>query len=68
MKLKTNKALSKRLKITKKKKALIRRGRQDHFNAKKTGKITRRKRGTKGVVKALGKTIKMAEKMPYHIT
>lgn len=67
MKLKTNKALSKRLKITKNKKALIRRGRQDHFNAKETGKATRRKRGMKGVVKPLERMMEVGRKLPYSL-
>jgi len=44
MKLKTNKAISKRFKITKNKKVLKRREGQDHFNSRDTGKVTRRKR------------------------
>ena len=42
--MKTNKTISKRFKITKNKKILMRRGGQDHFNSRDTGKITRRKR------------------------
>jgi ribosomal protein L35 len=66
MKLKTNKALSKRIKKTRNKKLLIRRGHQNHFNAKNPGKITRRKRTKKIVVKALDRTMKVREKMPYN--
>ncbi|MDO8505161.1 MAG: 50S ribosomal protein L35 [bacterium] len=44
MKLKTNKALSKRFKITKKGKVLIRKGGQGHFNARESGNVTRTKR------------------------
>lgn len=43
-KLKTRKAVSKRIKITKKKKVLRRDVGQDHFNARETGKTTRIKR------------------------
>ena len=44
MKLKTKKLLQKRVKITKKKKILIRTGGQDHFNSRESGKVTRNKR------------------------
>lgn len=43
-KLKTKKAVKKRVKVTKNNKYLIRRGRQDHFNSRDTGDQTRRKR------------------------
>ncbi len=44
MKLKTHKALAKRIKITKTGKILKRKAGQDHFNARSSGKITRKKR------------------------
>lgn len=66
MKLKTNKALSKRIKITGGKKLLIRRSHQNHFNAKNPGKITRRKRMEKEVAEALRKTMKVENKLPYN--
>lgn len=44
MKLKTKKLLSKRVKITGKKKIMIRRGGQDHFNSRESGKVTKNKR------------------------
>ncbi|OGL65954.1 hypothetical protein A3B21_02175 [Candidatus Uhrbacteria bacterium RIFCSPLOWO2_01_FULL_47_24] len=44
MKLKTPKSLSKRFKVTKKGKVLIRKGGQDHFNARESGNVTRTKR------------------------
>ena len=44
MKIKTHKALSKRLTITKNKKVLKRRAGQDHFNSRDTGEQTMRKR------------------------
>ena len=47
MKLKTHKALSKRLKITKTGKVLKRTAGQDHFNGRETGKVTRNKRSDK---------------------
>lgn len=65
MKLKTNKALSKRLKITKKKKLLIRYNHQDHFNAKESGNITRKKRGAKTVEQAFERMMKVKQKLPY---
>lgn len=41
---KTKKTIAKRFKITKKKKILFRKGGQDHFNARESGKITKAKR------------------------
>lgn len=49
MKLKTPKSLSKRFKVTKKGKVLIRKGGQDHFNAREPGKVTRNKRRDVGL-------------------
>lgn len=49
MKLKTPKSLSKRFKVTKRGKVLIRKGGQDHFNARESGVITRRKRRDVGL-------------------
>lgn len=46
-KLKTYKALSKRIKITKNGKVMIRSKSQDHFNSKETGKKKRNKRSDK---------------------
>lgn len=43
-KVKTNKAIAERFKITGGNKVTKRRAGQDHFNAKERGKITRRKR------------------------
>ncbi len=43
-KLKTNKAIAKRFKITGKKKVIKRKAGQDHFNARETGKVKRNKR------------------------
>ena len=43
--MKTNKSLLKRIKITSTGKIMKRPPRQGHFNAKDSGKITRRKRG-----------------------
>ncbi|OGL83249.1 hypothetical protein A3B32_02020 [Candidatus Uhrbacteria bacterium RIFCSPLOWO2_01_FULL_53_9] len=44
MKLKTNKAIAKRFRVTKNGKLLKRREGQDHFNSRDTGNQTRRKR------------------------
>lgn len=44
MKLKTRKAVMKRVKVTGKKKIRIRRGGQDHFNSRESGKTTLNKR------------------------
>jgi len=65
MKLKTNKSLKKRLKITKNRKFMIRRGRQNKFNAKDSGNITRRKRKDKIVVKELTRMLKISSELPY---
>ncbi len=46
IKLKTNKALSKRIKVTGRNKILKRALRQSHFNAKESGNKTRQKRKT----------------------
>ncbi|MCL4427130.1 50S ribosomal protein L35 [Patescibacteria group bacterium] len=43
-KLKTNKSIAKRVKLTKDGRMLVRPAGQNHFNAKKTGKHTRRLR------------------------
>jgi len=57
-KLKTNKALSKRIKITGKKKILKRALHQSHFNAKESGNKTRQKRKTSEISSADRKKIK----------
>ncbi|MFC1700835.1 50S ribosomal protein L35 [Patescibacteria group bacterium] len=51
MKLKTNKALFKRIKITGNKKMLKRSANQGHFNAKDSGNKTRNKRKSKQYLK-----------------
>lgn len=51
-KLKTYQALNKRLKITKNKKILIKKGGQDHFNAREPGKTTMKKRSHKAFSKS----------------
>lgn len=59
MKLKTRKAISKRLKITKKRKMVRRPAGQDHFRAKKSGKQTQ---GTYGIQKISAANQKTFEK------
>lgn len=57
-KLKTRKALLKRIKITGTKKILRRKVHQSHFNAKDSGSKTRRKRKTSSFLPVDRKTIK----------
>lgn len=63
MKLKTKKLLQKRVKITSKKKILIRSGGQDHFNARESSKVTKNKRRDKKISSANIKTVKQL--LPY---
>lgn len=51
-KLKTKKALVKRIKITKNKKVLRRSTGQNHYNSKENGKVGREKKGDKRLFKA----------------
>ena len=44
MKLKARKTVAKRIKITKKGKVIARKTGQDHFNARESGNVTRKKR------------------------
>lgn len=62
-KLKTKKAISKRLQITKNKKILKRKGGQDHFNARESGKVKRNKRRDGELSKSFHKVVK--RNMPY---
>jgi len=57
-KLKTRKALLKRIKITGKKKILVRKVHQGHFNAKDSGNQTRKKRKTSKLLSVDSKKIK----------
>lgn len=57
-KIKTHKATAKRFKVTGTGKIKQRKGGQDHFNSKETGKTTRQKRKDKEVYKGLVKTVK----------
>ncbi|MCX6785147.1 MAG: 50S ribosomal protein L35 [Candidatus Komeilibacteria bacterium] len=62
-KLKTHKSISKRVRLTKKKKITIIPGGQSHFNARESGKTTKNKRRTKTLHDTTGKQIKKL--MPY---
>jgi len=48
-KIKTNKSITKRIRITKNKKMIRRAANQDHFNARATGNQKRKKHTTQGV-------------------
>ena len=57
-KLKTYKALSKRVRITKKGKVIARSKGQDHFNTQETGKTKRNKRSDTQLSKSISKSLK----------
>ncbi|MFA6466260.1 MAG: 50S ribosomal protein L35 [Patescibacteria group bacterium] len=63
MKLKTKKILSKRVKITSKKKILIRTGGQDHFNSRESSKVTKNKKRDKEISPVNVKAVKKL--LPY---
>ena len=63
MKLKTKKLVKKRVKVTGKKKVLIRRGGQDHFNARESSKVTKNKKRDKEISNANVKAVKQL--LPY---
>ncbi|MAF13984.1 MAG: 50S ribosomal protein L35 [Parcubacteria group bacterium] len=66
MKLKTHKTTAKKVKVTKgkkKKKFMTKHAGQDHFNARETGSVGRRKKRGKQVAKVDQKTIKNL--LPY---
>lgn len=56
-KLKTRKAVAKRFKITGRKKVLKRKDRQNHFNARQTGKEKRNKRSDSMISGRVAKNI-----------
>jgi len=62
-KLKTQKAVAKRFKISKNKKLQKKTAGQDHFNSRESGKVTRSKRRTKTMSKSLERNIKRF--LPY---
>jgi len=57
-KIKTHKATAKRFRVTGTGKIKQRKGGQDHFNSKESGKTTRQKRKDKDLYKGLVKTVK----------
>lgn len=57
MKLKTHKALAKRVRVTKTGKVMKRRAGQAHFNSRSSGKITRKKRRDQPLSEAHAKAI-----------
>ncbi len=63
MKLKTRKSVSKRIKVTAKKKIKIRTGGQNHFNSRESGKVTVNKRRDKILSKANARHIQRT--VPY---
>lgn len=63
MKLKTNKTLSKRLRLSKSKKLIRRKAGQDHFNARETGKTARNKRRDLTIAKSFDRNLRRA--LPY---
>ncbi len=63
-KLKTNKSVLKRFKISSKGKMQRRRVRMNHFNAKDTGSMRRHKKSQKPLPKANESSIKL--QLPYH--
>ncbi|MDX9893445.1 MAG: 50S ribosomal protein L35 [Patescibacteria group bacterium] len=66
MKLKTHKTTAKKVKVTKAKKnrkLITKHAGQDHFNARDTGKVGRRKRRNQSLAKADSKNIKRL--LPY---
>ena len=58
MKQKTNKTISKRFRITAKGKLMHRKGGQDHFNSRESGKVTRNKRRDEEMSKSYEKNLK----------
>jgi ribosomal protein L35 len=58
MKMKTKKSFSKRVKVTKNGKMLIRKGGQDHFNSRDSGKVTKKKRRDSDLSESYRHTLK----------
>ncbi len=58
--MKTNKAIAKRFKVTRKGKVLKRVTGQDHFNSRETGKVIRNKRRDVQLTGKLSRNIKKA--------
>jgi ribosomal protein L35 len=64
MKAKTKKAFSKRIKVTKNGKMLIRKGGQDHFNGRDSGKVTNKKRRDSSLSESFRHSVKSL--LPNH--
>jgi len=64
MKAKTHKSVAKRIKVTKTGKMLIRKGGQDHFNARESGKVTVNKRRDGEMSESMRRNIKAL--LPNH--
>lgn len=62
-KLKTMKAVAKRLKVTGRRKLLARTAGQDHFNSREPGKVTRAKRRDRNTAKADQRSLRAV--LPY---
>ena len=58
MKMKTKKSFSKRIKVTKNGKMLVRKGGQNHFNSRDTGTVTKRKRRDSNLSESYRHTMK----------
>ncbi len=56
--LKTHKAIAKRVRLTKTGKLLKRKGGQDHFNSRESGKVTRNKRSDLAVYSTFARSMK----------
>lgn len=63
MKLKTRKSVAKRIKVTSRKKIIIRTGGQDHFNARESGKVVINKRRDHTVSPSI--TRQICRNLPY---
>lgn len=64
MKMKTKKSFAKRIKVTKTGKLLKRHGGQDHFNARDTGKQTKKKRRDTSMSESYRHSLKSL--LPHH--
>ena len=58
-KIKSHKMITKRIRVTKNGKLLKRHGGQDHFNARDSGNITRKKRRDQELSKSYARTVKV---------
>lgn len=57
MSMKTNKALAKRVRVTKTGKMIKRKAGQAHFNSRESGKVTRNKRSDLGLTRTVRKGV-----------